>query len=222
MNRIKYLVFALVFGVAFICCSQDRQDPLGPGGESGLTEGRLTLGADGPNLMIDSVNVLTACQAIDEEVFTAFVKAGFAKPAGSETAEAVRMMGDYSGYAVVSGSSTLSDTYIAYDIKLEFYDYSEAGSIYIGGALRYIGSKFKIADGWTVRNPRVTGQIKVAGPYTAYFQFNSLLLPTDDQGNLISIFAPNNVLESLIRGGSVSISSGDYTYFQNPYPEPMH
>ena len=103
-------------------------------------------------------------------------------------------------------------------MNLKFYDYSEAGSIYIGGALRYAGSMFKIAGGWVAGDLQVTGQIEVAGPYTGHFQFNNLLLYSDDRGNLISIFAPMKILLGIVRVGSVKVTSGDYTYFRNPYP----
>ena len=206
-----------MLGVALASCSQGRQDPLGAGSESGLTEGRLTLGASGPNLMIDSVNVLTASQAIDEEVFTAFVKAGSAKPAGSETAEAVRMMGDYSGYAIVDGSVAVTGTSVSYDIKLTFYDYSNSASIFIGGGLQYLGSVDVISNRGIVQDVFVNGEIKFAGSYTGFVKYSNFLLPTDAQGNLISVFAPVDVLMNLSRGGSLTFNSGGNRYVLNPY-----
>lgn len=218
MNLIKFLTFVLVLGVILTACSQGRQDPLGPGDGNGLTEGRLTRGADGPNLLVTSSNSDSACQAVDEEVFSAYVKAGSSLSAGSEMAEAVRMMGDYSGYIIIDGSSILAETSVRYNLKLTFYDYSDAGSIYIGGGLQYYGSLNLISNHWVRHDVSVKGELKFAGSYSGFITFFAFLLPTDEQGDLLSVFAPDSVLENFIPGGIVRINSDGYTYFANPYP----
>ena len=179
MPRIRFLTFVLVLGVIVSACSEGREDPLGVGDEI-LTEGKLSTDGDGPNLMINSENTLGACQTVNEVVFNTFIKTVLTRPAASETVEAVRIMGDYSGYLVVDGSVTLSGTSLLYDIKVTFFDYSDSGSVYIGGALSYVDFLKKVSDDWFSRDAKVTGLIKVAGPYSGYFQYNGFLLPADD------------------------------------------
>ena len=218
MNRIKSLAFVLVVGVTLTACSKDRHDPLGPGDGDGLTEGRLTRGADRPNLLVTSSNSDSACQAVDEEVFSAYVQAGSSLSAGSELAEALRLTGGYSGYITVEGSSILTETAVRYNLKLTFYDYSDAGSIFIGGSLRYYGYLNLISNHWVRQNVSVQGELKFAGSYSGFVTFIAFLIPTDDQGDLLSVFAPDSVLANFIPGGSVKIESGGNTYTFNPYP----
>ena len=218
MECIKLSAFVLVLVVILAACSQGRQDPLGPGAEGGLTEGRLSRGADGPNLALTSVNSDSAIQVIDEEVFSAFLKARSAVPAGSQAAEAVRITGDYSGYALVDGSTTLRELTAEYELKLTFYDYSHAGSIYIGGSLRYMGSANVVSYQELKQRIVVYDEIKVAGSYTGFVRFFGYLLPSDNTGNLISVFAPMEVLEEIDREGTVTFRSEENTFTFNPYP----
>jgi len=130
--------------------------------------------------------------------------------------EPVRMTGDYSGYAVVDGSVTMVGTSMQYDLKLTYYDYSDGGSIYIGGSLQYLSSS--VDQGEQKKIVDVKGEIKFAGPYTGFIKYNNLLLPIDGSENLISIFAPDPVLEYVLRGGSVTFNSGGNEFPFNPYP----
>ena len=216
MNRIKSLAFMLVLGVIFFACGEGRQDPTGIDGGSGLTEGLLTKGTDGPNLVVTLSNADSASQTINEAIFAALPKAAYAVISDPSITEPVRMMGDYSGYAVVDGSATMVETSMKYDFKLTFYDYSDDGSIYIGGSLQYLSSFVNQGD--TQKIVYVNGEIKFAGPYTGFIKYNNFLLPIDGSENLISIFAPDPVLEYVLRGGSVTFNSGGNEFTLNPYP----
>ena len=68
------------------------------------------------------------------------------------------------------------------------------------------------------KDVHVNGEIKFAGSYTGSIKFNRFILHVDNQGDLISIFAPDSVLEDIIPAGSVTINSGGNTYILNPYP----
>ncbi len=213
MNRIKSLSLLLVLGVIFFACGEGRQDPTGIDGGSGLT---LTKGTDGPNLVVTLSNADSASQAINEAVFAALPKAAYAVARDPSIKEPVRMIGDYSGYAVVDGPGIIVETSTNYDFKLTFYDYSDGGSIYIGGSLQYLSSIVNQGD--TQKIVYVNGEIKFAGPYTGFIKYNNLLLPIDGSDNLISIFAPDPVLEYVLRGGSVTFNSGGNEFTLNPYP----
>ena len=216
MNRIKSLTFILALGAIFLACSQGNQDPLGIDQENELPEGRLTLGGDGPNLVVTLSNADSASQVINEAIFAALPKAADAVISDPSITEPVRMMGDYSGYAVVDGSATMVEKSMKYDFKLTFYDYSDGGSIYIGGSLQYLSSF--VDQGETKKIVYVNGEIKFAGPYTGFIKYNNFLLPIDGSENPISIFAPDSVLEYVLRGGSVTFNSGGNEFTLNPYP----
>ena len=218
MSRIKSLAFVLVVGMIFFACSKGRQDPMGIDDGNGLTEGRLTKGTSGPNLLVTPSNSGSACQIIDEEIFSTYLKASSVLSAGSELDEAVRVTGDYSGYIVVDGSSTFSGRAILYNFDISFYDYSDSGLIFIGGGLQCAGSLNYFFDDLVRQDVLVNGEIKFAGSYTGFIKFNRFILHVDNQGNLISIFAPDTVLENIIPRGTVTINSGGNTYTLNPYP----
>ena len=215
MSRIKSLAIMLVLGVIFFACGEGRQDPTGIDGGSGLT---LTKGTGGPNLVVTLSNADSASQVINEAVFTALPKAAYTVALDPSITEPVRMMGDYSGYAVVDGSATMVETSLKYDFKLTFYDYSDGGSIYIGGSLQY-SSSF-VDQGDTQKIVYVNGEIKFAGTYTGFIKYNNFLLPIDGSENLISIFASDSVLEDILYGGSVTFNSGGNEFTLNPYQIP--
>jgi len=224
MRRVKktnstwFLIYVLALGAALSACSEGREDPLGVGDEI-LTEGKLTTAGDGPNLAVSSDNVLNACQAVNKNIFDIFLKASLAVAAASQAAgESVRITGDYTGYAVVVGPTDLAGIPGAQGLKVTFYDYSDSGDVFIGGGLEYAGRLTAGSGKAGAKDLLVTGTIKVAGSYSGYFQFNGFLFPSDARGDLISIFAPNDVLLDISRRGSIRINSGDYTYFENPYP----
>ena len=220
MNRIKSLSLLLVLWVIFFACGEGRQDPTGIDEGSGLTEGLLTKGTDGPNLVVTSTNLDSAIQTVNEAVFAALPKAAYTVARDPSITEPVRMMGDYSGYAVVDGSATMVGTSMKYDLKLTYYDYSDDGLIYLGGSLQYLSSM--VDQGVLKKIVDVKGEIKFAGPYTGFIKYNNFLLPIDGGENLISIFAPNSVLVDVLRGGSVTVKSGDNTFaLINPYPVPI-
>ena len=218
MNRIKSLSLLLVLWVIFFACGEGRQDPTGIDEGSGLTEGLLTKGTDGPNLVVTSTNLDSAIQTVNEAVFAALPKAAYTVARDPSITEPVRMMGDYSGYAVVDGSATMVGTSMKYDLKLTYYDYSDDGLIYLGGSLQYLSSM--VDQGVLKKIVDVKGEIKFAGPYTGFIKYNNFLLPIDGGENLISIFAPDSVLEDVLRGGSVTFNSGGNEFTLNPYPIP--
>ena len=219
MNRIKSLSLLLVLGVIFFACSEGRQDPTGIDEGSGLTEGLLTKGTDGPNLVVTLSNADSASQVINEAVFAALPKAAYAVISDPSITEPVRMMGDYSGYAVVDGSATFADTSIENNLRLTLYDYSDDGLIYLGGSLQFQG--FIYLNWGVTRSVRVNGKIKFAGPYNGFIEYNNFLLPTDEGGNLVSIFASIRELSKINRGGSVTVISGENEFrLINPYPVP--
>jgi hypothetical protein len=221
MNRFINLVATLALGVIVTACSQGRQDPLGSNEQGGSSVSYLTKGGDGPNLVITEDNKLSACQEIDEKVFALFLKAAISFSTGPQkTGEALRILGTYWGYAVVDGLTTSNQdsASFAYDLTLKLYDYSDSGSIYIGGNLQYASSGLFLHDKWANKILLVSDSIQFAGDYTGSIKFNKFRLPTDSEGQLISIFAPNIVLKTVARQGSVIINSGGNRFVLNPYP----
>ena len=218
LSRIKSSSLLLVLGVIFLACSEGRQDPLGPVQGNGLTEGRLTMtGSYGPNVVVTRSNADSASQIIIEAVLTAFQKAVNAAVNRPSLTEWVRMTGGYQGYAVVDGSTELVETDLNCNLKVIFYDYSNDGLFYFGGSLQYLGS---IDQQGVTGNIRINDEIKFAGPYTGFIRFNNFLLAVDEQGNPVSVFAPPEVTNRIIRSGSVTFNSGGNKFIYDPYPPP--
>ncbi len=221
MNRFINLVATLALGVIVTACSQGRQDPFGPNDQGGSNGDYLTKGGDGPNLVITDDNKLSACQKIDEKVFALFFNAASALSTGPQkTGEAVRIFGTYWGYATVSGStsSNQDSTTFAYNLNLKLYDYSDSGSIYIGGNLQYASSGIFFHGKWVNTLILISDSIQFAGAYTGSIKFDGFRLPTDTLGQLISLFAPAIILKSVERQGFVTIKSGGNRFVLNPYP----
>ncbi len=211
MNRIISLTFVFVLAMIIASCGKGRQDPLGVDEGSGLDEGQLTRGGDGPNLVVSLSNQAGAGQDINEEVASAFIKAYAAISGAGRLPETARVTGDYSGYFIVNDSSTLNEAEksLGYDFKVTFYDYSDAGYLFLGGALLYSNWQSDIL---------VAGNVKFAGAYGGYLEYDNFLIPTDNNGNMISIFAPCETFLTVTRGGSFTFKSGDNILILNPYP----
>ncbi len=188
MNHMKIALYMLASGIVLAACSQGRQDPLAVGAGEELTEGKLTMGGGGPNLVVEENNKLEACQEIDEEVFTAYARACTSlSSVFQNNGEALRMLGQYSGYVVIDGSQSFTNeekTSLAYDFKLTFFDYSDSAAIFMGGSLRYQGAAVFISPRWIRKNIIVQDSIKFAGAYSGSIKFGNFQLPTNDQGNL--------------------------------------
>ena len=217
MGWIKSLSLILVLCAIFSACSKGRQDPLSVDQENELPEGRLTLGGDGPNVVVSRSNADSASQTINEAVFTVFQKAVYAVSNRPSMSEPVRMNGDYYGYAVVGGTSATAGKMVNFELKTIFYDYSDDGLIYIGGSLRYQGP---IDNQGVTQDICVNDEIKFAGLYGGFIRYNNLMLHTDEQGNLVSIFSPASVTNELPRSGTVTYNSGGSNLTLNPYPGP--
>lgn len=217
MNRIKSLFPMLILCLIFFACNKGRQDPLGPDPESGLTEGLLNKGTEEPNLVVTGSTLDTAIQVVNEAVFAALLKGADVVCFDLSMTEPVRQLGDYYGYMVAGGSATWADTTIDYSLKLTFYNYSDDGFIYLGGSTQF--QSIMKTRGVT-KNVLAEGKIKFAGPYAGFITYNNFMLPTDEAGNLISIFASDDVLMHTPRYGTVTVDSGENTFNLNPYPIP--
>ena len=215
MNRIKFSSLLLVLGTIFFACGEGGQDPLRIDQGNELPEGRLTVSGDGLNTVVAASNADSASQTINEAALFAFQKAAYAFDIRPSLSEPVRMDGSYHGHAVIDGSAEKVATITNYNLKATFYDYSDDGSIYIGGSLQYQGSINK--QGITL-DIRVNDEIKFAGTYSGSIEYNSFRIPTDNMGNIISIFAPCEVIAKIDLMGNVTFRSGVNTFTKNPYP----
>ena len=218
MNWIKLADAVFILGVALAACNEGRNDPLAGGDEGDLPEGRLTKGTNGPNLAVTPTQYDSACQEINEEVFSAFAKAGVALSLRPKSEEPVRFFGDYSGHAVVDGSASYSEASVQYDCKVIFYDYSDSTTTFLGGSLQYQGYVANVSYWHLIRTAIVDGEIHFAGRYAGSMNYFDFELPTMN-GDLISLFAPTNILrDSVRRRGKIIINSGGNTFTINPYP----
>ena len=93
--------------------------------------------------------------------------------------------------------------------KVTFYNYSNEGYVFLGGA---------ILLSTLTRGILVAGNLKFAGTYGGSIEYNDFRIPTDNTGNIISIFAPCKVIATIDRSGSVTFKSGGNSILTNPYP----
>jgi hypothetical protein len=206
----KHIFFLLVFAAILVACSEGGQDPVRAEGVIESMDGRLSKGASGPNITVSLDNLGHVAQDLNEVVFSTFIKQMSALE--SSPTDTVRINGNYSGYAIIDNSPTLNQTEksLGYNVKLTFFDYSEGGQIFMGGAFLLAGS--------FPGNIFVAGNIQFAGTYGGSAAYNNFMIPTDEMGNIISIFSPCAVIASIEHSGSVTFRSGGNTIVRNPYP----
>jgi hypothetical protein len=120
--------------------------------------------------------------------------------------------GNYGGYALVGGTVTAGATKEShdYDLDVTFYNYSDEGYIFLGGALQYSGSVYE--------DVYVNGTVKFAGSYKGFMQYNGFRIPVDEFGSMINIFAPCDSLARIIKGGNITYRSDGNVFDLNPYP----
>jgi hypothetical protein len=210
MYKSRYLFGWLVFAAILVACSGGGQDPVSAEGVIESMDGRLSKGASGPNITVSLDNLGHVAQDLNEVFFSTFIKQMSALE--SSPTDTVRINGNYSGYAIIDNSPTLNQTEksLGYNVKLTFFDYSDGGQIFMGGAFLLAGS--------IPGEIFVAGNIQFAGTYGGSASYTNFMIPTDETGNMISIFAPCEIMDSIERSGSVTFKSGGNTIVRNPYP----
>ena len=186
MNRNKLLGFTLILFAAFAACGNGREDPLVS--EIDTAEGRLTLGVDGPNELVTPSNGLSALQSIDEVLFKVYAKSTASLSYYSNLEASVRMDGNYSGYALVTGGVTAAGPKISYYFSLIYFDYSDAGYHFFGGTQQYSGNVEMLNSIALIKKVVVNGEVEFAGLYKGSAAFENFPLPIDSTNTLVSLF----------------------------------
>ena len=219
MYNARLLAIMLVSGVVLTACSGSRNDPLGPG-DSEPVPGRLSKGANGPNRVVTLANSDSVFQELNEELFTAYLKGLSTLSAHPELDETIRVNGWHSGYAEVDGSLAPSDTAIAFEFGLTFYDYSDSASIFIGGNMQFHGRASLVNQELRPRSLFAEGEFQFAGLYNGSVEYHFFLIITEENsGTLMSIFTPDSILSYYHNQGYLTFESGGSSFFLQPYPE---
>jgi len=225
-SRIKPCFFALLFAAAAVwtTCSKDRGDPLSVAGGTGDFGGSLASGKNGPNLAVAEQNSLEFCWAIFHELYPSFLKAVNGTAIVPISGDQVRILGTYTGYAIASLPPKTSGTSVTVnDLELTYFDYSESGTIFLGGKAVYSGEFTKndlslIPKGFVIEK----GELAFAGSYSGTVKFDDFRIFFDSWGVMINFITElDSVICFLPLQGDMFIESGDNSLlFFNPYFRP--
>ncbi|MFH1070958.1 MAG: hypothetical protein V1794_15170 [Candidatus Glassbacteria bacterium] len=220
---VKLRIFALLVAAAAVwtTCSKDRGDPLSVAGGTGDFGGSLASGKNGPNLAVTEQNKLEFCWAIFHELYPSFLKAVNGTAIVPISGDQVRILGTYTGYAIASLPPKTSGTSATVNgLELTYFDYSESGTIFLGGKAVYSGEFIK-NDLSLVPNRFVldTGGLVFAGKYSASVKFDDFRIFFDSWGVMINFITElDSVICFLPLQGDMFIESGDNSLlFFNPY-----
>ena len=198
-----------------LACSQDRDDPLGPGGATGLMPG-----ADRANQIVDDANKYEASLVILKEIVYSF-RNGLNTLIGNPAADGgqtVRTVGYNNGWAqtALDSSRALGAGSGVSWISLGYYDYSDTGMQFLAGSLSFEGEWVK-DDTLAVNSCEVSGRIECIGDYQANLKFEILWI--DFEANIPRTRYPEQ--QPPYFAGRMTIYSADNDSIQfNPF-EPL-
>ena len=223
MTGIKLLACALLAGcLALACGGSGKEDPLAT--ELGSTEGRLTLGGNGPNQAVTDLNGLNVAQTMNVAFFAVYTRTVQAMTKDPQVASNLRITGNYSGYAIADGggvTDTTGGTTQSFSFKLTLFDYSDDGALFFGGALECTGLIVWTGSRGAAKNVFIKDTIVMAGNYKAIADYDHYILPTDSNGNLVSLFDTPGLNQIPNRDGEITFTSNGKTVKVYPYvPKP--
>lgn len=149
MKGIKTL--ALLVMVAFLAfsCGDSGNPTNGGNGDGGSSKGSLST-HQGANTVVTESNVQAVSGIVTSKAYEVFGRAmatiKYAKPvAGTSYNLDGRVNGNNSGYAQVKGTMTINmsgqqPTSYSYNFICTYYDFSDDGALWLGGAITYTGT----------------------------------------------------------------------------------
>lgn len=221
MKRLSMIALSVVLAL-IVSCGGDGSDPLSSGNAAAEFGGTLTMGSNGVNTPSSESNKESVSQAVLDQVYGAYARlfrdivTGNALPY-----EPYRATGNFFGNAESEGFDKLVPlgTGGGYDYSFEMTlnDFSNSGSVFIGGKLKVDGTMRLVGENWMSGDLIVDKGIAFAGNYNGKAVFDNLLVPLDSLGRLISVTATSEQLYGHSHNGSLSLVSGDVTVRFNPY-----
>ena len=219
MSGIKLAAFALLAGcLALSCGSGNKEDPLAA--ELGSTEGRLTMGGNGSNQAVTQANGLNVAQTMNVALFAVYTKTVQAMTKDPQVTANLRITGNYSGYAIADGGGTIDTTggtTQTFSFKLTLFDYSDDGSLFYGGVLECTGLIVWSGTRGAAKNVFIQDTIVFAGNYKATADYDHFMLPTDSNGNLVSLFDTAGLSQIPNRDGEITFTSNGNLVKVYPY-----
>jgi len=217
------LALAVAFSVFSASCGSGRGDPTTTPGGTGDLGGSLASGKNGANLAVTDPNSLAFSLELFKDLYPSFLKAMSGTSIVPEAGGQVRILGGFTGYGIASlPPDTLGTSATINGLEITYYDYSEAGRIFMGGKVTFSGTFSKVGTRWVpTRVILNSGGLAFAGSYSGTVTFDSLRVFFDSQGALIDfIQEPDSVICPLPIQGNMFVNSGGGTLRFNPYYRP--
>jgi hypothetical protein len=212
-------LLCILAGALISACGGKNDDTVSPGA-AGDAGGSLTMGSERANTVITEQNKKSACEDVFKVIYTVYNKSFLTMISADDYLSSMRIEGSNYGYAVTEGFSELSgNTIDGVDLKfdLTFYDYSDNGKLYLGGKLTFESHMDYKDESWVSRYVHVDLKAAFAGDYKGMMQFENMLFPVNENGQLFSVFAADSVLSVQPYDGKVIITSGSNTISFNPF-----
>ncbi|HUU28458.1 MAG TPA: hypothetical protein VM123_11660 [archaeon] len=218
--KLWILILAVAAAAIWAACSTNRSDPLSADLGTNDYGGSLNTGKDRPNLAVTEQNKLELCQEVFEQLYSSFLKGCGITANAPFPGEAVRITGNYNGYAVVNtqpDTLEVSQTIVSSTFEITYFNFSESGKLFFGGKIGFSGSWGKGGDSRVPDDILLGLGLVFAGYFSGSIEFENFSLPIDSTGKLIKVDASAFDLISHPAQGSVTIRSGSETFKFNPY-----
>jgi len=197
---LRYSLVFLVLTVfaILLACSGGRSDPLASDAEDRLDPpGIATL----PNTPPGAGDLRQAFDQISKEAFGAAWKASNALVMTQDLKlDRMRVMGNYSGYAVASGGAVyMQDSLINdYNLTLSFVSYSSSGLLLLNGALT-VHSRMtqQLTGGWRYGHMELDGTVSYKGDWKGQLEYIDFRLPVKPNGEMVSSMSVFQTLDTV-------------------------
>ncbi len=219
--RVRSILLCLIILACFSCGG--RSDPTSTSQDATVYGGKLTLGTGLANTTPSDANKLKVCDVVNSEVYGLFVRTLREITATTQVMDSLpvmRIIGSYSGYAMVQGSKTLrpGTRTLDYDFQFTLYDYSDTGLLFMGGSPSAEGYVISDEDGEIYRVRLIlNGALAFAGKYKGAMEYEYFRLPINTCNELTSAEARERELREFDWTGNQTLLYGDTRFHFNPY-----
>jgi len=214
---LAFTVFAIL-----LACGGGRSDPLASDAEDRLDPPGI---ASLPNTPPGTGTLRQAFDQISKEAFGAAWEAANALVKTQDLKlDRMRVMGNYSGYAVASGGAVyMQDSLINdYNLTLSFVSYSSSGLLLLNGALAVHSRMTQLqTGGWKFGHMELDGTVSYKGDWKGQLEYIDFRLPVKPNGEVVSSVAvfkgQDSVPSSFYPRGKVVFTSENGEFEFTPF-----
>lgn len=213
------LLVLLALSLSVSCGGGDN--PLSSDNDAAEFGGTLTMGGNGVNAAVSEMNKQALSQSVLDQIYAGYARAFRAIVTGDAAeGEPFRAVGGYYGNADTEGFDELNQNGSGgydYSFELTFHDYSNSGSVFLGGKLKFGGSMRRVGENWIPGDVFVDKSLAFAGNFRGSALFEDLLVPMDSSGRFISVTASAQELVGHPYNGQMVLRSGEVSLRFNPF-----